>query len=158
MHRKWTSRLHSNQGEESVNSEPEQSRHEQSLSGPCLDISTSSLPSDLHSQPTSRLTRSKAALLKHQGLTEPTSFSELPTKRRKTRNNSMWSECVSRERTLDERVTDVSECASLPSNHSCRVKSSSPNQPFIDCKINPSPHTSKQPKVRVICPKVYTRK
>ena len=155
---KWTNRRPRNKVEERVHSEPEQSGHEHSLSEPSLDISTSSLPSDLLSQSTVRLTRSKAALLKQRGLSELISLRELPTERRKTRdecvgNDTQCSESESdnREEALNGRQgADVSECAAVPCNKSTKIKSSSPSYPsFVECTTTPSPYASQQPAPEV---------
>ncbi len=102
-----------------TSSQPEPTKHDNSLLETTLNIS---LPCDL--LPSSRLTRSKTALLRQQELASP---SQPPAKKRRTIKKD-------ESYTLD-KCPSVFEVAAVSRS---KAKSSSPNQPFVECITTPS--------------------
>ncbi|XP_064405562.1 mucin-2-like isoform X2 [Halichondria panicea] len=102
-----------------TSSQPEPTKHDNSLLETTLNIS---LPCDL--LPSSRLTRSKTAFLRQQELASP---SQPPAKKRRTIKKD--------ESCTPDKCPSVFEVAAVSRS---KAKSSSPNQPFVECTTTPS--------------------
>ncbi len=102
-----------------TSSQPEPTKRDNSLLETTLNIS---LPCDLLSS--SRLTRSKTALLRQQELASPP---EPPAKKRRIIKKD--------EPCTPDKFPSVLEVAAVSRS---KAKSSSPNQPFVECTTTPS--------------------